>query len=101
MNGYHPIPGYTGLAIQIDRENVLVNAEAAVMSQKDFLDLSEYTTTNPTAVHPGRMWKTQIGHEWFLRWYGYAEMRGGCEVCFVHQRPITILDWKSLLGATS
>lgn len=83
---------------QPERIEILVSDSEAVMSEQSFRLLREYSTTFPTGVYAGKMWKAAIddGREirWVLRWYG-PEID---HACIIHQRPIQIMDWKKLMG---
>lgn len=55
---------------QPDRSRILVDATHAIVSRADFAELREYSSTTPSGVYPGKMWKAFRGGEWWLRWYG-------------------------------
>lgn len=84
------------------RMDILVNEEFAVMRQSDFDDLKEYTFSSPTGVYPGRMWKAKCHQtdQWLLRWYGDTISVGKNTMCVVHQRIISIMDWKAMANVT-
>lgn len=51
---------------------ILIDETHAMMRRIDFEALAEYSTTCPSGVYSGKMWKSKIrGHStWYLRWYG-------------------------------
>lgn len=88
----------------VDPQDILVSNTSAMMTKDAFDKLSEYSTTLPTGVVPGKMWKkrstTWIGEDgvqavlWMLGWYGY-EVNERCSINF---REIVIFDWKAISG---
>lgn len=56
---------------QPKRENILLDETHAVMSEKDFAELCEYSRTIPSGKYVGKMWKAKIDGKWFLVWYDY------------------------------
>ena len=61
----------------------------AVMSQKTFNALPEYSFTVPTGVYEGKIWKckrgdsSDTGFTWYLRWYGRADEQKGLPTPFL------------------
>lgn len=65
---------------QPDTSKILVDDTHAVMSQATFEQLAEYSTTNPSGVYHGKMWRRHDGAYdrrpnapppvWLLMWYG-------------------------------
>lgn len=67
---------------QPDRKAILVDETHAIMTQRTFDQLKEYSATFPNGVYPGKMWKRHDGAfdleflrkggkpEWMLVWYG-------------------------------
>ena len=53
-------------------KDVLIDDVSAVMDQMAFEKLAEYSSTYPSGVYPGKMWKAHIHGRWYLRWYGIA-----------------------------
>lgn len=88
------------------REAILIGQDTAFMSRATFDKLSEYSTTNPSGVYPGKMWKAERfksvdgTHEgrpvrrmvpsgvWELRWYGIVP--GNDKVCSNNRRVIVL-----------
>jgi hypothetical protein len=54
---------------QPPRNDVLLDDSHALMTQKTFDKLHEYSTATPSGVYPGKMWKARGGKNWYLRWY--------------------------------
>jgi len=67
-------------------ERILVDGTHAVMDARTFDQLSEYSTTMPSGVYPGKMWKALSCGRWMLRWYGIVE--GNPNVCSNNQVEI-------------
>lgn len=82
---------------QPDRSRITIDATHALMSQADFEALADYTTSQPSGVYEGKMWKSQAwkweGDEvsidrgyarrvmlgkWYLRWFGPSDKPGYC-----------------------
>lgn len=52
---------------------VLLDDTHALMSQRDFESLPEYSATMPSGVYPGKTWRAQWRGRWFFRWYGECD----------------------------
>jgi hypothetical protein len=84
--------------------DILLTDTHATMSQEAFDNLREYSTSMPSGVYPGKMWKAQpinvhtrtYDGDWYLRWYGIVP--GQPELCSNNQRVICIMDWKAMMG---
>ncbi|MHA6905165.1 hypothetical protein ACEQ38_08025 [Ralstonia syzygii subsp. celebesensis] len=76
---------------QPDRTEILMDSKHAVMNRSSFDRLSEYSTSRPTGVYPGKMWKsiTRDGAP-YLCWYGIVEGRD--DLCSNNARQILICD---------
>ena len=57
-------------------ENVLVDNDFALMSEDDFGLLYEYSTSIPSGVYEGKMWKRHCTDGWMLGWYGFEDAEG-------------------------
>lgn len=68
---------------------ILIDEKFAVMDQTTFEALSEYSTTTPSGVYIGKMWRARIGLRWFLRWYGVGDEPGYCSN---HSREILLVS---------
>lgn len=93
----HPIPAMTDPMgkhwDQPPREEILVDDRVAVMTEKTFRKLHEYSYSNPTGVYPGKMWcrlyrisPSQTGY--LLCWYGVSS---DPNMCTNNNRPILIV----------
>jgi len=76
---------------QPDPSKILIDDTHAVMDEKTFLMLHDYSYSNPTGVYPGKMWRygrpTVGGERWWLKWYGQVE---DTTVCSDNSREILI-----------
>lgn len=61
---------------QPDIEDVLIDDDFALMAKIDFKKLLEYSTTIPTGVYEGKMWKRRCTDGWMLGWYGFEDAEG-------------------------
>lgn len=89
---------------QPDLTDVTMDDTHVMLTKREFKELSDYSTTNPTGVYPGKCWKARqaeaviIGGEqrlrwtdtWLLRWFGESEIGPG--YCSNHHRIIIITD---------
>lgn len=82
---------------QPSRESILIDATHACMTQDTFAQLAEYSTTMPTGVYPGKMWRRHDGiydkkcpvesRRWLLCWYGLADN----SMCPIEFREVLII----------
>jgi hypothetical protein len=56
-----------------------LDSSHALMSEKTFQELSEYSCSMPTGIYEGKMWK-RIEKQSFLMWYGQSEKEGHCSI---------------------
>ena len=86
---------------QPSTENILIDDTHAIMSKEDFSKLAEYSTSRPTGVYEGKIWKRNLyegslrsGYKfsdvWTLCWYGYS-YNGNPEQCSINEREIILL----------
>lgn len=62
---------------QPDIKNVLTDDNFALMTEEDFNKLLEYSTSIPSGVYEGKMWKRgMLGGGWMLGWYGFEDADG-------------------------
>lgn len=62
---------------------------AVEMTQKQFKDLGEYSTSLPAGVYEGKMWKKlSTDGIWLLHWYSYHSTPG---MCSINYRPIIVV----------
>lgn len=64
-----------------------VGTHNAFLTQNAFDRLKEYSTTIPTGVYPGKMWKSRRGDHWELCWYGEVQNNR----CPIESRDIVIV----------
>jgi hypothetical protein len=64
---------------QPDSKDIVIDDKNAIMNQETFRQLKTYSTSLPSGVYPGKMWKAEITFEdssnnyWVLRWFGETE----------------------------
>ena len=85
---------------QPDPERIMVDDTHAMMNKETFWALSNYSTTRPTGVYPGKMWRAHVPInprqgwdgpcKWVLRWFGIVP--GNDTVCSNNQRDILLQD---------
>lgn len=76
---------------QPHRDHILLDAKHAVMDVATFALLAEYSTSMPSGVYEGKMWKARCHRgmqhgrivwvepeKWQLRWYGFCEEPNSC-----------------------
>lgn len=74
---------------QPSTEKILVDDESAVMDNKTFEQLKNYSTSIPSGVYEGKMWRRLIGIDWYLCWYCQSDRPS---MCAVDKRKIIISD---------
>jgi hypothetical protein len=82
---------YPGAWPQPPLESILIDETHALMSRATFESLAEYSTTMPTGVYPGKLWRRHDGaydrncapaaRRWLLCWYGPVR-DGKCPIEF-------------------
>lgn len=65
---------------QPDREQILIDDRHAVMSQRTFEQLLEYSATIPTGVYPGKYWRRHDSGRWLFCWYGPLPDPSQCSI---------------------
>lgn len=87
---------------QPNRDEICVSDDTAIMSISAYNKLYEYSSTVPTGVYPGKMWRCvdrdrlndgQVFQE-YLCWYGYVDG----DTCSINSRKLIIMDWKATVG---
>ena len=73
---------------QPPHDAIVLDNTHAVMTRASFDALSDYSTTIPTGVYPGKMWREEYGGRWFLRWFGIVPDRPN--LCSNNQREIIL-----------
>lgn len=51
-------------------EEIQIDQLHALMSERSFAALHDYTGSQPSGVYSGKMWKAKYGNLWFLCWFG-------------------------------
>ncbi len=59
-------------------EEILLDDTHAVMTEKTLEQLGEYSTSKPSGVYPGKMWRARQRGKWWLCWYGFGETADFC-----------------------
>jgi len=58
--------------VQPNPKNIIMDKDYAVMTERDFNLLPDYTASEPTGKYNGKMWKgefnTSSGKKWYLCW---------------------------------
>ena len=49
--------------------NIFITPIRALMSEKTFKMLHEYSMSTPSGVYEGKMWKAKHGDDYYLCWY--------------------------------
>lgn len=73
---------------QPTRDQIQIDDTHALMEKDAFWALHNYSTTMPTGVYPGKMWRAFRGGTWWLRWYGIVP--GDETVCSCNEREILV-----------
>lgn len=86
----HPLSKHWG---QPKNTDIAIDDSHALMSEESFEQLYEYSTSIPTGVYAGKMWKWRRNRtqdkEWFLRWYEDDQTNIG--MCLVKTRIILVI----------
>lgn len=75
---------------QPSRDDILVDDTHAVMTVKTFTALLEYSTSMPSGVYDGKMWRRHDRCDCLdlLMWYGPSEKLGSC---LINSREILLV----------
>lgn len=74
---------------QPDSKNFLIDDESVVMTKRECDQLHTYSTSRPSGVYAGKMWKRETNRgELLLCWYGYHEKP---DTCSINERWILLL----------
>lgn len=79
--------------------DILLTDTHACMPESAFESLLEYSSSIPTGVYPGKMWKAHMDGKWYLRWFGIVPDQP--EVCSNNQREIPVMDWKVFMDVAT
>lgn len=73
LNGMDVIPGITDKRgahwAQPSRKYIWLDEKYALMKDQTFRSLVEYSSSEPTGMYEGKMWKCRRGDAWYLRWF--------------------------------
>ena len=58
---------------QPDHHQMAFDETHVLMTDRDFDDLGEYSTSIPSGVYEGKMWKCLQRGVWYLRWFGVSD----------------------------
>lgn len=72
---------------QPSADRILIDDDYAVMDKTTLRQLPEYSSTNPSGVYPGKMWRAETRGIWWLRWYGESDNPA---MCSNNQREILL-----------
>lgn len=84
---------------QPNTDNFVIDDTHVIMTYRDFDQLAEYSTTNPSAAYEGKCWKAQKYQDgdkfapsgpWVLRWFGVSLIGPG--YVSNHEREIIVID---------
>lgn len=89
----HPLSRYWD---QPRADELAVYDDIAIMDNSALQRLSEYSTSIPTGVYEGKMWKSRQGHgtpggptgPWYLCWYDSSD---NLDSCSINRRPIRLI----------
>jgi hypothetical protein len=71
-----------------NRDEIVIDQTHAVMTEKTFDCLKNYSLSNPSGVYQGKMWKRKRSDGWFICWFTDSEQDGFCDT---NTREIIIL----------
>lgn len=71
-----------------DRDEIVIDKTHAVMTEKTFNCLANYSASNPTGVYAGKMWKRKTSSHWVLCWWTDSKQEGFCDT---NTREILVL----------
>jgi len=76
--------------VQPDKNKIVIDETHAIMSTKILNQLSEYSSSIPTGVYEGKMWKCNDRKGgWLLCWFGPSK---DPTMCSINNRKIIIDD---------
>jgi len=73
---------------QPDKKNILLDDTHALMDKRTFDGLLEYSSSIPSGVYAGKMWKCKYIDGWGLRWFDDCNETS----CRNNQRIILLID---------
>lgn len=63
-------------------EDIWFLDDLAVMAPRTFDDLADYSRSLPSGVYDGKMWRSQFGKDWYLKWFAPAKLPNECQVMY-------------------
>ena len=54
-------------------QDIDIDETHALMDEKSFKELKDYSGASPSGIYEGKMWKRKCDGLWYLAWYGFAE----------------------------
>lgn len=74
---------------QPSSKNFLIDNECVVMTKEECDQLHTYSTSRPSGVYAGKMWKRETNRgELILCWYGYHDSP---DLCSINERWILLV----------
>ena len=74
-----PITEYMGRYWKQPKPDTIeIDDTHALMTQRSFSELADYSMSCPTGVYVGKMWKTRREGYWLLVWFGESEYPDKC-----------------------
>lgn len=68
---------------QPDRSKIIIDDKYAIMTEQTMNELKEYSTTNPSGVYEGKMWRSKFVENGktihYLHWYSNSEKPNYCK----------------------
>lgn len=80
-----------------NEKNPGLKPKAVYMTKQTMEELREYSSSTPTGVYPGKMWRGHWDDTWYLLWF--SEAKSDPNMCAVNSCPILLLDVLQALGA--
>lgn len=65
---------------QPNKKDILIDNEHAVMSDKTYLQLKNYSSSIPSGVYDGKMWRDESKEGKFLCWYAQSDEPDKCSI---------------------
>jgi hypothetical protein len=68
-------------------DEIATDDDTAMMTERAFEKLPDYSFTIPSGAYPGKRWKTRRGGQWWMREFGEAE---GDQIKIINRKIIFI-----------
>lgn len=56
---------------------IILNGDLALMNRTTFEKLHNYSSSRPSALYIGKMWKSKVYSDWVLRWCDVSDKGDG------------------------